>query len=253
MGYTSKPIHVMPCAVSLPSTTSVTRRELGLPQDACIFLFHFDCSSTFARKNPWGVIRAFRKAFTPEERSERVLLVMKTRNLARITAVGAERLSRELHEVGGMSIDLELSPESMASLIACSDVYVSLHRSEGFGLGIADAMLLGLPAIATAYSGNLDFMNNYNSCLVGYALRCVDTTEVAYNPGMESVYESSQQWAEPNVDQAARWMRWLYDNPDQRAKIGAAGAATIGEKYTPAAAAAAAVARLTEIAQGRLS
>jgi glycosyltransferase involved in cell wall biosynthesis len=173
---------------------------------------------------------------------------MKTRHLSRIPSVGADRLQRELHEVGGSLIDLELSPEGMASLITCSDVYISLHRSEGFGLGIAEAMLLGRPAIATAYSGNMDFMTQYNSCLVGYGIHPVDEFELSYNPGMELVYEPGQLWAEPNVDHATRWMRWLYENPEQRQQIGAAGSATIRAQYSPAAAAAAAAARLEQIA-----
>jgi len=248
IGHTDKPIHVMPCVVNTPPSAGATRRDFDLSEGACIFLFHFDARSTFARKNPWAVIRAFRRAFTPKQRSGPVRLVLKTINLSRTPAAASERLAHEMQEAGGTLLDMELSGKDMASLITCSDVYVSLHRSEGFGLGIAEAMLAGRPAIATAYSGNMDFMNQQNSCLVGYRLCPVGHAETYNNPGMEFVYEPGQLWAEPNIDQAARWMRLLYENPEQRKRIGSAGSATISTHYSPAAAGAAAVARLAQIA-----
>ena len=247
MGHTDKPIYVMPCVVETRPPTDATRRDFDLPQEACIFLYHFDAASTLARKNPWAVIQAFRSAFTADERRTSVHLIMKTINLSRCPAIAGERLLGEMREAGGTLLDAELSGAEMASLIACSDVYVSLHRSEGFGLGIAEAMLAGRPAIATAYSGNLDFMNHQNSCLVGYRLTQVSAAEIQFNPGMEVVYEPDQLWAEPDVHQAARWMRVLYGNSGLRERLGAAGSTTIRTKYNLAAAGAAAAARLAEI------
>jgi glycosyltransferase involved in cell wall biosynthesis len=248
LSHTDKPVHVMPCIVNTPPSAGSTRRDFDLSEGACIFFFHFDARSTFARKNPWAVIRAFRRAFTPKERSGPVHLVLKTINLSWTPAAAGERLAREMQQAGGTLLDTELSGEDMASLITCSDVYVSLHRSEGFGLGIAEAMLAGRPAIATAYSGNMDFMTQQNSCLVGYRLCPVGHSETCNNPGMEFVYEPGQLWAEPNIDQAARWMRLLYENPVQRKRIGSAGAAAVSTHYSSAAAGAAAVARLAQIA-----
>ena len=91
----------------------------------------------------------------------------------------------------------------------------------------------------------MDFMTQQNSCLVGYRLCPVGHSETYNNPGMEFVYEPGQLWAEPNIDQAARWMRLLYENPGQRKRIGSAGSATISTHYSSAAAA---VARLAQIA-----
>ena len=253
LGHTAKPVHVMPCVVTAPSSAPATRRDLELPDDSCIFLFHFDAFSTLARKNPWAVIRAFRKAFTPEERAGPVRLVLKTINLSRCPPAASERLRHEMYEVDGILFDMEMSSADMASLISCSDVYVSLHRSEGFGLGIAEAMRAGLPAIATAYSGNLDYMTHQNSCLVGYGLTPVSGFEINFNPGMEFVYEPDQLWAEANVTHAAHWMRLLYENPTLRDRIGAAGASAIMTKYNSTAAGAAAVARLAQIAAERSS
>jgi glycosyltransferase involved in cell wall biosynthesis len=251
LGHTDKPVKVMPCVVSAPPSAPAARAQLELPDESCLFFFHFDAFSTLARKNPWAVIRAFHRAFTPEERSGPVRLVMKTINLSRCPPAAGERLRQEMHEVDGILLDMELSRLEMASLIASSDVYVSLHRSEGFGLGIAEAMLAGLPAIATAYSGNMDFMTHQNSCLVGYGLTPVSDSEFGFNPGMEFVYEPDQLWAEPNVVHAARWMRLLYESQDLRERIGAAGAETVRTRYSSTAAGAAGAARLAEIASSR--
>jgi len=251
LGHTDKPVHVMPCVVTAPPSVPATRKDLGLPEGSCLFLFHFDAFSTFARKNPWAVINAFRRAFTPEERAARVRLVLKTINLSRCPPAAGERIVREMAQVDGILLDTDLSGAEMSSLIACSDVYVSLHRSEGFGLGIAEAMLAGRPAIATAYSGNLDFTTYQNSCLVGYRLTPVSTSEIQFNPGMEIVYEPEQLWADADVGQAARWMRALYENPGLRERLGAAGAATIQTRYNSAVAGAAAAARLKRIAAMR--
>lgn len=251
IGHTDKPVRIIPCVVTAPSSPPLSRQQLGLPEDACLFLFHFDAFSTLARKNPWAVISAFRRAFTEKERTEQVRLVLKTINLSRCPPAAGERVVREMAQVNGILLDTELSTAEMASLIARCDVYVSLHRSEGFGLGMAEAMLAGRPTIATSYSGNLDFMTHANSCLVGYRLMPVTTSEFQFNPGMEVVYEADQLWAEADVDQAARFMRVLYENPALRERLGAAGAATVRSRYNSAAAGAAAAARLKEIAAMR--
>src|SRR5205085_11503453 len=91
-------------------------------------------------------------------------------------------------------------------LIKMSDCFVSLHRSEGFGLGLAEAMLLGKPVIATGYSGNLDFMNRDNSLLVDYEM-----VEIKED---RPIYTRGNSWAEPSIEQAAAYMRQVFENPD---------------------------------------
>lgn len=98
------------------------------------------------------------------------------------------------------------------ALIACCDAYVSLHRSEGYGLTLAEAMALGKPAIATRYSGNLDFMSGATSKLVGY-----DMTPVGQDLGP---YRKDALWAEPRVSEAAKAMRWVVDQPAAAAAMG---------------------------------
>jgi glycosyltransferase involved in cell wall biosynthesis len=116
---------------------------------------------------------------------------------------------------------------------------------------MAEAMYLGRPIIATAYSGNMDFTTGTNSCLVGYRLRAIDSAENEYDAGIARIYESGQLWAEPDLEQAARWMRMLFDRPTARRRVGAAGAATIRRKYSTGAAQAAMVTRLEELTHAR--
>ncbi len=233
-GYTSRPVHVVPCVVEPEVDTSLTRAHFGLPADRCLFFFNFDASSTLARKNPRAVVEAYRRAFSPRERAEEVALVLKTMNLSRLPEARLV-LGQALSTVGGIVIDADLGPGEVAALTAMCDAYVSLHRGEGFGLGIAEAMALGKPAIATAYSGNLDFMHLANSCPVGYTMVPVDGAELRFNPDSEHVYAPGQLWADPDVDEAARRMRLLYERPDVRERLGAAGAATIAATCSSAA------------------
>ncbi|MDA8290754.1 MAG: glycosyltransferase [Actinomycetota bacterium] len=245
-GYTSMPVHVVPCVVEPEVDTSLGRADFGLPSDRCLFFFNFDASSTLARKNPLAVVEAYRRAFTPRERSEEVGLVMKTMNLVRLPEARLV-LDKAISSVGGALIDADLAPSAVAALTAACDVYVSLHRGEGFGLGIAEAMALGKPAIATAYSGNLDFMDLANSCLVGYSLVEVDGADLRFNPDSEHVYTPGQLWADPDVDEAARRMRLLYESPRLRDRLGAAGAASVASLCSSAAVGA----RMRELLGGR--
>ncbi len=114
-------------------------------------------------------------------------------------------------------IDEKLSHTDIMSLLASIDVYVSLHRSEGLGLGLMESMHLGKPVIATRWSGNLDFMVDDNSCLVGYRLIPIDQAS-PYHRLCEGV---SQQWADPDIEEAVRWMRKLAADRELRRQIGA--------------------------------
>ena len=203
--YTSKPVEVVPCVVEPVADTSLGRASFGLPEGSCLFFFHFDVDSTLARKNPRGVIEAYRRAFTPAERANGVHLVMKTINLANHPEAQAV-LEDAMGLVGGTILDVDLPPEAVAALTAVCDVYVSLHRAEGFGLGMAEAMYFGKPVIATAYSGNMDFMTLANSCPVGYRMARIDLGDLRFNRLTEAVYRPGEWWADPDLDEAARRM-----------------------------------------------
>jgi glycosyltransferase involved in cell wall biosynthesis len=182
----------------------------------------FDYASTFARKNPLAVIRAFRRAF---DQSSGAQLVVHS-----INGGGELRKRRELErEVGGREdihlIDGYLSHEQKDALLARCDCYVSLHRAEGFGVPLAEAMRLAKPVIATGWSGNLEFMNRDNSYLVDYTLVPVGRTARPYLP--------VARWAEPDIEHAARLMRDVFVNQQAAAARGRVGAREVMAAHDP--------------------
>ena len=187
-----------------------------------IVLNVFHLGSAFSRKNPLAAIAAFRKAF--DDAPNRVLAIKLIDN-------GAQWARRELDAAiaGATNIRLVegMLPEAdMAGLMAAADIVISLHRSEGFGLVPAQAMALGKPVIATAWSGNLDFMHNDNSALVSYSLVPVHDPEGAFQ-------SDNQSWADANVDEAVEWLRRLAADADLRARIGEAAAKDIAAQLSP--------------------
>jgi glycosyltransferase involved in cell wall biosynthesis len=141
-------------------------------------------------------------------------------------------------------IDEHLSPDDLGDLFHAADVYVSLHRSEGFGLGLAEAMAIGKAVIGTAYSGNVDFMNGANSCPVGYRVRPITVDDHRYQGAVGSVYRQGLLCAEPDVEQAARWMRALAADAGLRRRLGAAASETIAARFSEEAVVDAAMERL---------
>lgn len=198
------------------------RARWNLPDGRTVFLFSFDISSGIQRKNPLAVLEAFRKAF-PDDRA---MLLVKINNAdlnpdARKVVGHFKSAAANLPNV--RILDQSLAYAELASLFASIDVYVSLHRGEGLGLGMMECMALGKPVIATAWSGNMDFMDNANSCLVPYSLVPLDpgTQYFALSKGVEQV------WADPSVEAAAQWMSSLDASPGLRAEIGSKAKASI--------------------------
>ncbi|MGC8463518.1 MAG: glycosyltransferase family 4 protein [Acidimicrobiales bacterium] len=246
---TRKPTTVVPTIVPTfvaSDRRSVLRDKLGLPRDAVTFLFSFDFNSTVGRKNPLGVVEAFTHAF-PERLEGSPTLVMKAIHLDRAPEFAA-LLADAVGQAGGILVDSLLSGQELADLFQACDVYVSLHRSEGFGLGMAEAMAIGKPVIATGYSGNLDFMNVANSCLVGYRLRPVTADDHRYNPEMSGTEAVGSLWAEPDLEHAARWMRLLAADEHLRRRIGERGRQTIQASFTEEAVGRIVLARLRALA-----
>ncbi|WP_026732948.1 glycosyltransferase [Fischerella sp. PCC 9605] len=196
-------------SISLPKP-SVSKQALGLPDNKFIFLFIFDFCSVFERKNPAAVIEAFKRAFGKE--NENVLLVIKFSNAKYFP----DKLQQFEVLVEGFKniklIDCYLLKDELNALIYNCDCYLSLHRSEGFGLTMAEAMFYGKPVIATAYSANTEFMNLSNSFLVKYSL--VSLTE-DYGP-----YKKGNLWAEPDIEHAACLMQYVFNNPEEAKQVG---------------------------------
>lgn len=201
---TSKPVVCIPPAISVDLPEQFSRAQFGLKENEFVVLFIFDALSVVERKNPWAVIRAMEAAFTKDELRSKVRLVIKVTNLDRVPE--NNRLRSEIAGVNGILIDSYLDRIEVNALISHCDIYISLHRSEGYGLTMAEAMYLGKPVIGTAYSGNIDFMNDENSYLVPYKL--VELGK-PYPP-----YEAHNVWAEADVQVAARHLREIYDDPE---------------------------------------
>jgi glycosyltransferase involved in cell wall biosynthesis len=217
---TEKPVHVVPVPLERPPAAPLGRKELDLPDDY-LFLFVFDYFSVNARKNPIGLVEAFKRAFA---RGEGPRLLIKSINgdqrrdaLRRLQDAAADRSDIEVRD-GYVS-----APEKDALMAAC-DCYVSLHRSEGLGLTMAEAMSLGKPVIATGYSGNLTFMDESNSYLVGFSLSTIPPGSDPYVPGVE--------WAEPDLDHAAELMRHVYERPEEAQAVGEQARTDLLERHS---------------------
>ncbi|MCF3623132.1 glycosyltransferase [Planktothrix agardhii] len=205
----SSPIPVF--KVNFPKP-SLNRESLGWPKNKFIFLFMFDFTSCYERKNPIATIKAFKQAFG-QSCSEDVLLVIKYRSPQYYPHLRDQMVAEAADCPSIRFIDGNLKREETNALVYNCDCYVSLHRAEGFGLTMAEAMFYAKPVIATAYSSNLDFMNVNNSFLVKYKL--VTTTE-AHLP-----YPAGSIWADPDIDHAASLMRYVFDNQQAARDVGA--------------------------------
>jgi hypothetical protein len=233
-----KPVYTVPLPLVAPTVPSTfTRAQLGLPEDRFVFLFVFDFLSVPERKNPLGLIEAFSAAFAP---GEGPVLVLKSINgaanvpaLERLRRAAAHRSSDILIRDGYVSAD-----EKDALLAAC-DCYVSLHRAEGLGLTLAEAMALGKPTIATGYSGNRHFMTDENSFLVQY--------EVIAASGDCGPYPLGARWADPDLSHAAQLMRLVYQRPTEAARRAERGRTDLLLHHGVMASASAVSQRLSEI------
>ncbi len=202
-----QPVHAFMPGLTLPEFKQQPRSHFDLDDDVFIFTFVFHMSSVMERKNPQALIAAFNRAFSE---ADNVMLVIKT-------SFGEQHPTqlKELQSAANKRIkiiDEVWSQTDTLGLIGCTDVYISLHRSEGLGLTMAEAMLMAKPVIGTRYSGNLEFMNDRNSLLVDYDLIELDKEYPPYKKGMS--------WANPSVTHAAQLMRQLYDNPEQAKALG---------------------------------
>jgi glycosyltransferase involved in cell wall biosynthesis len=211
----SRPVHRMPLPVDLRLTSFLGRRHFGIPEDAFVVLFFFDLLSFATRKNPAAVLDAFEQL--AERRPEAdIVCVIKARGDRPDDPAYVELAARVAH-LGhkAMLVTGDLSDNEIKNLVRVCDVFVSLHRSEGFGRGMAEAMAFGRAAIATGYSGNVDFMVPGTSLLVDYTL--VPVPPGAYPKG------EGQVWAEASPAHAASLIAQLMDDPAAARAMGRAG------------------------------
>lgn len=201
---TDVPVLIFGYPVEAPKVDmSIDTGRLGMP-DGFVFFFMFDFLSTISRKNPMGLIDAFVRAFEP---GEGPTLVLKSIN-ADERPLDVVRIKEAIGDRPDIVfIDAYYSQAECTAMVARSNCYVSLHRSEGFGLTLAEAMALGVPVVATGYSGNLDFMDDDSAFLVPAGRSRVGRGSPPYPP--DSI------WGEPDLDAAAAQMRRVYESPKE--------------------------------------
>lgn len=250
------PVEVIPVPINLTVPAHVSRAEFGIPNGRFVFLFTFAASSHGGRKNPFAVIDAFERAFGRADSratDHGPLLVIKAHHAAHLSAF-RDALAKAVERVGGLLIEDQLTRAQMNALLSCADAYVSLHRSEGFGLGMAESMYLGKPVIGTAYSGNVDFMTNANSYLIDYRLRPITMADHAwFGEGFAQLYEPGVEWAYPDIEQAAACMKRLYEHPQEGRERGARAAEDIRRLCSPTVVGEQIATRLQQIALQRLA
>jgi glycosyltransferase involved in cell wall biosynthesis len=214
------PVYRIEPVIEIQIINSYEKSFFGLPIDEYTFLFAFDCLSSIERKNPLAAINAFRQAFS---NTDKVRLVLK--------CVNGERTPEEVQVIqdacGDARITLmnrHLDRDQMLGLMNACDCYVSLHRSEGFGLTLAESMAMGKPVIATGWSGNVDFMTDSNSYPTKYHL---DTLLEDSGP-----WQKGNTWARADIDDAARLMREVYENQARARAKGEQAQVDIAKSYS---------------------
>ena len=214
----------MPVGVSLPKIPKLGREHFGIPADRYLFFFAFDYYSFIDRKNPYAVVEAFKNAFPLG--NEKAGLIIKVMNAQE----SCEKWQRLVYEIGGDGrislINETMDKIELLSYMSECDCYISLHRSEGLGLGPLEAMLLGKPVIITNYSGNTDYAKPDNSCLVDYTL--IPVQEGQY------LFHENQVWADPDIEHAASHMQRLANDPEFGISLGKKAAAFVSNNFSPA-------------------
>lgn len=218
------PVLCMPHSVAIPERLQPDRARFGLKADSVVFLAMADVMSSPERKNPFGAIEAFERAFGGAQAA--VELVVKVSNGERDPQAMARLRTLAARDPRVHLIEAYLDRPTLNSLIDSADCFVSLHRAEGFGLVNAEAMARGKVVIATGWSGNMDFMTAENSLPVDYVLQPIASDIGPYRAG--------QRWAEPDLDDAAKKMQRVAADRTVRERLGQRARADSQAQLAPA-------------------
>jgi len=214
----SRSLAYYPQVLDLPEPPAADRVRWGLPEGRIVFGMSFDVKSDLERKNPWGVIEAFERAFPPgEEQAALAIKVNRPTLLDREVEALASLRGRAGTNPAIVLLERDLTYADVLSFYASCDVIVSLHRAEGLGMVVIEGMHLGKPVITTAWSGTMDFTTPADSCLVGYELIPAQGSQTQYSSRFVG---RAVHWADPDLDQAADWMRRLAADPVLRRTMG---------------------------------
>ena len=217
------PISVMGHAISVPEEAVSQRIKFKIEENAFVFVTLADSMSSLSRKNPFTVIAAHKQAFGD---NMDVQLIVKTRNLER-NLKAYDDISMAIGEAKNIRLlDVSLSEQERWELFASIDSVVSLHKSEGFGLTLAEAMALNKAVISTAWSGNMDFTRPDNSYLADFTLIPCEDSYGIYD-------DKAAVWAEVSVQEAVRLMTLVYQDEILRRAITAKAAMDISEQASP--------------------
>ena len=213
---TEKPVTYIPSAVDIPDFEEKPRSDFGIPKGPFAFLSVFDCNGWYQRKNPLAAVRAFQAAFGPSNRD--VQLIVKMMNSRSEAPVHQELMRLASQDSRILIIDRFLSRSDMLALLNCADVFVSLHRSEGFGRVVAECMLMGKPVISTNYSGSLDFAHEGTAYVVNGPMIPLQKGDYADHEG--------QSWMDPDIGEAAKAMKRCVED-----RLGTAEMALRGQAF----------------------
>lgn len=218
-----KPVLHFPQNIPVCAPAEPDRARFALPENAFVFLCAFDIMSDLERKNPWGSIAAFQKAFPENPDVRLVLKVSNAHNPDNLVPLKQAMMN----DPRILIIAEMLPPETLRTLYASCDTLVSLHRAEGLGLILMEMMMQGKPVIATAWSGNMDFTTPQNACLVNFSMIPVKAEHPAYRFSAET---HNLHWAEADTDTAADWMKKLVSDPGFCNRIGRAARKSMLER-----------------------
>lgn len=240
------PVLHYPQAVFLPAEVHPARARWGLSTTATVFCVSFDVGSDIDRKNPWAAVDAFQRAFRPDADVQLVIKMKPWQNAPLYVQQAAELKRRVEGDRRVRIVEASLRYEEVLELYASCDVMLSLHRSEGLGLHLMEAMSLGKTVVATNWSGNAEFMSPDCSVPIGCTFVPVRTDHFAYRAELG---RAGQVWAEPDLSQAVEALRGLHANPGWRREMGEAAARSMAARRD-AMMSGAVFARLEELLAG---
>ena len=220
------PIVVVPAALEEVAGDYPGRSHYGMDERRFYFMFSFDYYSSPFRKNPLAVLKAFQQAFA-DNRQDVGLVIKSTGAPDHFPEIKALMEQAAKHDPRILMFDRNMNRDEMLGLIRASDAYVSLHRAEGFGLGMAEAMMFERAVIGTDYSGSTEFLTEETGFPVPYTLRAVEPHEYSHSKG--------QVWAEPDVGVAADIMRRVVVDRSERISRGRAAHMKVKLSYSPQA------------------